>query len=336
MSAQRVLLVSPAFHGYHRGISTAVASLGHHVSTHVYDASSGISDKLRTKLLHELPEKMGQDTTAARREVATNAARMAVLETRPEVVLVVKGDVLGDDFWEACTSVGARTVLWLYDELWRTRWDASRLACVGAVASYSSEDMTTLRDSGIEATHVPLGFDTFLTSQSRPRTDEITLIGARYAQREQLLVNLHMAGVPVRAYGRDWSHDLRDRLRTWGTARPAVPTGRDLSRADAYAVMAASAATLNIHGNQDGFTMRTFEASGVGGVQLCDRPDVAHYLEPGVEVLTFNDTEDAAGIYRRLKADLQWADRIREAGRHRVLSEHTLVHRARTLETLWG
>ena len=29
--------------------------------------------------------------------------------------------------------------------------------------------------------------------------------------------------------------------------------------------MAASAATLNLHGDQDGFTMRTFEAAASGG-----------------------------------------------------------------------
>lgn len=332
--AGRVLLVSPAFHGYHRAIESALAQR-YAVQTHVYDAFTTFGSKLRTKAF-ELSELIGRDATHRRRRVASGAARRAVLELRPDVVLVVKGDLLDDEFWTACDQAGARTVLWLYDELRRTRWDREQLSRVGAVASYSSVDVAALKASGVPASHVPLGFDASVRVDPRPRSTDITFIGARYPQREALLQGLNDVGVPVRAYGRDWSHDVRDRLRTWWATRPDLPTGRDLDRMEAYSVMAASAATLNVHGDQDGFTMRTFESSGVGGIQLCDRPEVEHYLDPGTEVLVFDGVEEILDHRGRLQTDTRWAESVRVAGRARVLAEHTIEHRVRALEALWA
>ncbi|MCS6711630.1 glycosyltransferase family 1 protein [Brachybacterium sp. EF45031] len=151
-------------------------------------------------------------------------------------------------------------------------------------------------------------------------------------------MTLAEAGVPVRVYGRDWSGAWQDRLRTWRWRTPGLPSGRDLGRADAYGVMAASAATLNIHGDQDGFTIRTFETAGVGGVQLVDRTEVSRYYEPGVEVEVFDGADGSDGIVevtRRLLADPARAARMREAARRRTLAEHTLTHRAAQLTELW-
>ena len=44
--------------------------------------------------------------------------------------------------------------------------------------------------------------------------------------------------------------------------------------------MAGARANVNIHGDQDGFTMRTFETCGVGALQLVDRADVCRRLRP--------------------------------------------------------
>ena len=166
-------------------------------------------------------------------------------------------------------------------------------------------------------------------------SDEVVFVGARYPGREALLTDLATSGVPVRAYGRDWSGHPVDRLRTWRLRQPPVPHGRDLPRADAYAVMAGARATLNVHGDQDGFTMRTFEACGVGALQLVDRADVSRHYEPGVELAVFGSPEEAAELARRAATDRPWADGLRAAGRARTLAEHTFVHRARDLEALW-
>ena len=330
----RVLLVSPGFHGYHSAISTALAARGHVVSTHVYDDHGGVAGRAWHQVRHQLPHRIGAGSlhALAREETAKTVA--AVARCRPQAVVVVKGDSLGTEFWDAIG--GLPRVTWLYDEVRRTRFSRDRLAAIGPLATYSAQDAADFTSQGWDARLLPLAFDHRLApSPTGRRVPHVSFIGARYPAREQVLMAMHEQGVDVCAYGRDWSGHPVDRLRTWRLGSPRVPAERDLSRAEAYDVMAASAATLNLHGDQDGFTMRTFEAAGVGGLQLIDRDEVSELYEPGSEVLTWSSTDELVDLCRRALSDASWADAIRASARARTLAEHTFDHRVAVLEDAW-
>jgi spore maturation protein CgeB len=333
----KVLLVSPSFHGYWRSVARALAARGHEVEPHVYDHFAGLRAKTRNKLRYELPGKVGGDGSPRMRADLTAAAVEAVRESRPQVVVIIKGDVLGSDFWDFLDHLGLPRVVWLYDELRRLTYDESTLMRVGPVASYSAVDAHDLGGLGIRTAHLPLAFDAHIRPPlAGPRRNEVVFVGARYPAREATLLALHRAEVDVRAFGRQWSHHPVDRLRTWDLRRPDLPAGRDLDRGAAYARMEEAAATLNIHGDQDGFTMRTFEACGIGAVQLLDRADVAELYEPGVELATYSSTDELVDLCRRAVRDSAWADSLRLAGRARTLAEHTFDARVRVLEELWA
>jgi spore maturation protein CgeB len=252
-------------------------------------------------------------------------------------VVVVKGDQLDDGFWDELDRLRTPRVLWLYDELRRTSYTSELLSAVGPVASYSALDVAALNEQGVAARHLPLAFDRDLATAAAAgvRRDEISFVGARYPSRERTLLALRGAGLPVRAYGRDWSEHVADRLRTWQWRRPDVPAERDLDRAAAYEVMASAAATLNLHTDQDGFTMRTFEACGVGAVQLIDRADLAGLYDDGTELASWSTSEELVELCQRARVDLPWAAGLRERGRARTLAEHTFDHRVAVLEELW-
>ena len=333
----RVHLVSPAFHGYWRSICAAFAARGHDVTVHCYDENPTKGDRLRHQLGQELPRRLGHDRHEVLALRQTEAAIRSVRASAPDRVVVVKGDTLGDGFWACVDDARVPRVTWLYDELRRTRYDRTLLGLIGPVATYSPSDDAELRAAGLDSRLLPLAFDHRLVEvDGRRRDGEITFIGARYPERERVLSSLAGAGLPVRAYGRDWSRHPADRLRTWDLRRPPVPAGRDLHRADAYRVMAASAATLNLHGDQDGFTMRTFEAAGVGGVQVVDREDVDELYEPGVELVVAGTDAERRSWCERALRDPSWADAIREAGRRRTLAHHTFDHRVAVLEAAWA
>lgn len=330
----RVLLVSPGFHGYHASIAAALTVRDHQVTTHVYDDNGGPAGRVWHQLRHQLPHKLGAGRHRGLEREATERAVAAVARARPEAVVVVKGDTLGDEFWTAIA--GLPRVTWLYDEVRRTRWTTERLAGIGPIATYSALDDVDFDAAELDTRHLPLAFDHRLVpGPTSRRSADITFIGARYPSREHTLALLRDADVPVRAYGRDWSSHPVDRLRTWRIGTPDLPAGRDLARSAAYDVMAASAATLNLHGDQDGFTMRTFEAAGVGGVELLDRDDTEGLYEAGTEVLTWTTPEELVELCRRVVADAAWADGIRRAGRARTLAEHTFDHRVAVLEGAW-
>ncbi|MBW8172866.1 glycosyltransferase [Ornithinimicrobium sp. Arc0846-15] len=316
-------------------MTAALEQRGYLVSPLVYDELPTRRAKVHHKVRHELAERVGLSGTAAREQRISARVLSVLREVRPDVILVVKGDLLSDDVWQAFPGSGARTALWMYDELRRTRLTVERLRHVGPLASYSRLDTEALNAAGIDCVYVPGGFDSLHPVIPAPSTPEVSFIGARYPQRERLLTEVHSLGVPVRAYGRDWSHDWRDKARTWSRQRPDLPADRDIDRSRAYGVMAASTASLNVHGDQDGFTLRTFEAPGVGALPLEDRDEVSEFYDVGTETLTFAGAEEVLEHYLRAHTDLLWARRIREAGQRKTLEKHTLGHRMAELEKLW-
>lgn len=331
---KRLLLVSPVFHGYWRSIESAFRQIGYQTTTHCYDAAPKV-EKVWNKVRHELPARLVGRRQHLSPEVVTARAITALRETRPDVVLVVRGDVLTRDFWQEVGTVGAKPAMWLYDELRRTHHDPQTIGELAAIATYSADDARDLRERGVEALHVPLAFDPQAPVTSTPANAEFSFVGARYGRREEYLTALLAAGLPVRAWGRDWSSHPIDLARTFRLAAPALPSGRDLRLADAYGVMRAGAGTLNVHGDQDGFTMRTFEAAGVGAVQLVDRPEVERYYDPGREVLVFTDPEELVRQCRCVLTSPTRMAALREAAAARTRAHHTFVNRARVLEGLW-
>ncbi|MDO5700983.1 MAG: glycosyltransferase [Bowdeniella nasicola] len=328
----RIFVVGPRFHGYVRAMAAALGTLGHDATLCEYDRASTVPQRLRNKAVHDLPA--GMVPTAWMDEPSRRASAM-LRETRPDAVLVIKGDLLSEDFWDDLDALGAPTVAWFYDELSAMRYDPEAIAPIATIATYSAVDAQTLTGDGRPAHHVPLGFDS-LTAYHPVHRDEVTLIGARYPERERFMRELASRKVPVRAYGNSWSRRPFDVLRTRQFCPAGVPSEPNIDRAQAYGVMAGSRATVNMHGNQHGFTMRTFEACGVGGLQLIDRADVSDFYDPGSELLVCVDADEAAQYAQRAHAEPAWAQRIAEAGRRRTLAEHTLIHRMKQIEALWG
>lgn len=336
MRSRRILLVVPAFHGYGDSIAGALRRAGHDVVVHPYDSNASLRDKLRTKVLHELPQRLGsQSGDRARRRMLTDRAVAAVRSSRPEVVVTVKGDVLGPTYWHAVDESRARQLLWLYDELARMDLDDSILVSRPSVVSYSPHDVDVLRARGLRVGHVLDAFDHTIPFVPIP-SEDVVFVGARYPDRTRILTGIHERGIPVRAYGRDWSHHPLDRLRTWDLGRPDLPAERDVDRATAYGITAGAVAALNSHTDQDGFTMRTYELPGTGSLQLIDRPDVDQLYDPGSEVLVFSDLDELTDLCNRARADRSWARWIADRGRARTLAEHTFDHRVPVLEDAWS
>lgn len=334
---RKVLVVTPAFHGYGESIGNALRRRGHDVVVHPYDAHRTLWQKSRHKAAVELPGKVGLDRRSDDARRTTDATLDVLDATRPDVVLVIRGDLLEDRFWDRLEERRLPVVLWLYDEVRRMHYEMATFERPRAVASYSPLDVARLQALGVAAHHLPNAFDRdHQQVRALPRRDELSFVGACYPDREQTLLGLHEAGVPVRAYGRDWSHHAFDRLRTWQWRRPGIPGERDVDRDTAYAVMAAAAATLNMHTDQDGFAMRTFEACGAGAVQLIDRPDMAGLYDDGVELATWSSFAELLELAGRVRVDRAWADGLRAAGRKRTLAEHTFDHRVAVVEELWG
>ncbi len=105
----RVLVVTPAFHGYGDSIGNALRRRGHDVTVHPYDAHVGVWEKARHKVTVELPEQLWGRHGADRSTGAAQRATAATLEVhtavRPDVVLVIRGDLFEPRFWDHLEEV---------------------------------------------------------------------------------------------------------------------------------------------------------------------------------------------------------------------------------------
>lgn len=328
----RVLVVGPRFHGYCSAVSSALEAIGHEARVHEYDRVNGFLPRARNKAVHDLPSGL---VPAAWQQEATDRAVRVLRETAPQAVLVLKGDLLGAAWWEELLASDLRCAVWFYDELSRMEFPDQLLHQLPAVATYSRADAAQLTDRGMPAMHLPLAFDSRLSYCTTPQ-ETVSFIGARYGERVRLLCEAAELGVPVRAYGREWSGRLLDMAATRKLPVQGVPGAPQLDRAESYGVMAGSLASINTHSHQDGFTMRTFEVPGVGGIELVDRRDVEELYEPDREVLVFDSAAHLAQLVERVRTEPGWARQIRERGRAHTMAEHTFVHRMRTVEALWA
>lgn len=333
--SEKLLIISPAFHGYCHSIADGFRGLDYEVTVHRYDAFDTVKDKVRNKALYELPSKLGFDGQKAAEKAATSKALEVIEQVKPDKLIVIKADTLGDNFWQAVADRKVPYLLWLYDDLKRHRYTIEFLRSLPAVVSYARSEAESFAAEGINAHFVANGYDPKLAAFPTTRVPEIVFVGSRYENRETILLALKDAGLSVRAYGRGWSHHPFDRLRTWELKRPNLPAERDIPLHEAYRVQAAAAASLNVHGLQAGLAMRTFEVPGMNGLQLIDRPDVAEFYEIGKEVLLYQSTEELIELCQHIIADPRWSDSIRAAGLKRSQAEHTFFHRAQSMDALW-
>ncbi|MFC7335598.1 glycosyltransferase [Haloferula chungangensis] len=152
------------------------------------------------------------------------------------------------------------------------------------------------------------------------RKQSIVFAGKCSPHRRTFFEQIRKKGLPLEVYGPgcgDW-------LRPW--------RGRRISAASLAKLYAGHVACLNLlqPGNTDrGMNLRAFEAPCCGGVGLYPPvADLPRCFEAGKEILVFEDVDSLADIVSELVGNPDRVTAVAEAGRARVLAEHTFKHRA--------
>ncbi|MCA8961891.1 MAG: glycosyltransferase, partial [Planctomycetes bacterium] len=150
----------------------------------------------------------------------------------------------------------------------------------------------------------------------------------RYLQRREVLRWVRDAGFDLRLFGRGWESDPEFASHARGPVEP----GEDLR--DLY-----HSARVHLQINLDtNLHARVFECLAAGGAILAaETPDdhrsggLGDHLEIGSEILTFGDRTSCLALIDDLLQRPDHRDAHVDAGRRRVLAEHTYVHRARRI-----
>lgn len=331
----RILLIAPEFYRYWDATRWGLQQLGHEVEVSVYDRRATLRDSYTYARDVHIPRRLrGQNPNPELQRRAHAILRGPLDAKNYDAVIVTNGAVVGSEIFEPLRGRGVPVVLWLQDELSRLIFHTvESMRVFTAVGTYSADDVALMQSHGLDAALVPNGFDPRLKVEGTPRQRDVVFIGARDAHRTAILQALTDQGLPVMAYGNQWSHRIRDRVRGLSWDRPDIRSRPNVSRAEASQILFDALCAVNIHvpGIQDGINPRTFEICGVGGLQATDRADISGYYDPGTEILLYSSVDELGELIRRAASDRAWAAQIREAARQRTLDEHTIVHRCRQL-----
>lgn len=188
---------------------------------------------------------------------------------------------------------------------------------------------------GIEAHFLPLGFDSRLI-ETHPEIDrdiDISFVGSAGKLWDTIgLLSAVVEHVPtLRIYGPISKDLLRESNlienyfgEAWGHQM--------------FEVFSRSKIALNRHGgivqNFAG-NMRMYEATGMGSVLLSEENDFVHKLfEPGVEIITYKNYEEAGSLAASLLQNPDLLKKIGKAGQTKTLSSHSYRQRAETMSQI--
>jgi spore maturation protein CgeB len=190
-----------------------------------------------------------------------------------------------------------------------------------------------IRAAGIVSEYFRLGFDPRVTEafDSVERDIDVSFVGAigRSHRNAVPLLERLCRETPIRIYGYG-AEDL--------PAGSAIRTRyeKEVWGLDMYRVLARSKITLNRHisvAESNANNMRLYEATGMGAMLLTDQKDnLKDLFEPGREVETYSDPDEAAAKILALLRDPERRAAIAAAGQARTLREHTYQRRMQELQ----
>jgi spore maturation protein CgeB len=183
---------------------------------------------------------------------------------------------------------------------------------------------------GVPSEYLKLGFEPSIADAFNgvERDIPVSFVGGmgRYHRQAVPLLEHLARHTPIRFFGYGVEQlpaksPIRDRFEkeVWGL--------------EMYGVLARSRITINRHiavAENYANNMRLYEATGMGALLLTEKKDnLSELFEPGSEVETYQDRDDAVEKINALFADAQRLDRIAAAGTARTLRDHTFRVRMR-------
>jgi spore maturation protein CgeB len=230
-------------------------------------------------------------------------------------------------------AAGCPTVGWFADDHWRFKGHTRHLA--------PAFDLCVTTDAGAVAKYGELDGARVLLSQwaCNPRhyhptggelCHEVTFVGQPHGERRKMAQRLARAGHAVECWGYGWPNGPLDHERmveVFSTSRVNLNTSNSpewpgrKARLRRRLGIGPSQLPRQIKG-------RNFEVPACGGFLLTEQaPGLERYFVPGAEIGVFEDLDDLLAQLPEWLADEDRRARVADAGRRRVLAEHTYEHR---------
>jgi len=186
--------------------------------------------------------------------------------------------------------------------------------------TYNSEDKKQMEAKNIRSEILPFGFDLekdlFEECERIEEINRVCFLGNPDEERAKFIRDLAIMNVRIDVYGNNWNRYV---------SHPNITICKPVYRADFWRTLRQYRVQLNLmrpH-NLSSHNMRTFEAGGVGAIQLAPATkDHELYFKDDEEIFLFKDAESCADKIEEIKKlSIQQAKRIRRNARQRSLAD---------------
>jgi spore maturation protein CgeB len=265
-------------------------------------------------------------------------------QIRPDVLLVLGGELIEPETVRLSRAEGAAAILWTIDAPWNFEPILRAAPVYDHVFCQGTEAIELLRESGIgEARWLPMACDPECHhchgrtgEENRRQGHDVVFVGSHYPVREQLLAGL--AGSDFAFWGPGWEKlPKASPLRMhWKGAHTAPPVW--------IKIYGASRIVLAVHYRDPAgrfpvyqASPRVFEAMACGAFVLSDRQrDVLGLFREDEHLACFDDAAELAEKVRYYLDNPDERERIARQGMDAVLRDHTYMNRLETLLEVAG
>lgn len=266
-----------------------------------------------------------------------------VKRTKPEVLLVLKGESLLQGTIKKISNLGIKTVNWCNDEPFGQIMKSNKIFNISEYDYFFLYDKLYVKKiSKINKNtyQLPPGADPFeiykeeIPLEKRQYKYDVSVLGSRYESRERILPQITNFNLAIA--GPSWK-------KTIPKLRPFVVNSTWFSIRDLVRFFNESKINLNIYyyhyKNPDILEPRnsipqhrTFEIPASNSFQICEKlRDIDDYFEPDKEIVFYKNVKDLRDKISYYLENEKERLKITKTGHKRVKKEHTYVHRMHTL-----
>jgi spore maturation protein CgeB len=253
--------------------------------------------------------------------------RKSVEEFTPDIIWMFKGMEIFPDSLEWARSKGIPLVNYNGDSPFIFSGKGSgnnnirnSISLYDLFLTYNRDDKKKMEAKGIQSEILPFGFDLreglFEECEQIEEINRVCFLGNPDDYRGKFITDLAMLNVSIDVYGNKWKRYINH-----SNIRICEPVYGD----DFWRTLRKYRIQLNLmrpH-NLTTHNMRTFEAGGVGAIQLAPATeDHQLYFKEDEEIFLFNDVASCANKIAEIKGlSIQQANWIRRNARQRSLAD---------------
>ncbi|AJF61476.1 hypothetical protein QT06_C0001G0636 [archaeon GW2011_AR15] len=252
---------------------------------------------------------------------------------KPDLVVVNKGESILRGTISDIKKEGIKTVNWNPDEpfgLLQAFNKIQNLEEYDACFNYDTQYIEPMKEINPNSYHLPPGADpSYVHKEQIPLKQrrypaDICMVGTAYPNRISLLSKLERYTMKVAGPG--WDKAPRN------ISENSLPY---VDNIEMVRLFNESKIVLNPYGSSKNFICpnpRTFEIPASRSFELTDMPrETKKYFTPKKEFVVYRDEKEFVELVEYYTENKEEREKIAEAGYKRVLKEHTMKHRVKSL-----